>query len=381
MSQESGSEQILLVEDDVDLRRLIGDSLVRLGYGVSRASCMGECVEQLRSASRRPDLLLIDRFLPDGDGCEVLANMAPRGQLPRIPVVVISVDHSAEAVSSALAAGAADYLVKPFESRVLGARVAAAMREARQKETLLKTQQVLARVKKELELIFDAVAEGIMILDADMTVRRINRTGVAISGHLSYDQVIGRKCYEVGVCGSGPCPECPAKLALRQEGSHEAELDGNKDGSRVRMRHRATFLRTGDAQEGMAVVVFEDVTRERAGDEERLRTEKLEAVMRLAGGLAHEISQPLAAVSGRAELLEMALGDAGRDLQRDELNRHVENLRCSSRRLSDIVRRLQNISDYVTKPYYGATEILDLERSAPDYPGEEEGIPGDREAG
>jgi PAS domain S-box-containing protein len=381
LSQEGSSGQILLVEDDGDLRRLIGDSLVRLGYGVTRASNLGECRAELKSACPTPDLLLVDRYLPDGDGWDVLTEMAPKGALPRIPVVVISVDQSAEAVTRALAYGAADYLVKPFESRVLAARLAAAIREARQKETLLKTQQVLARIKRELELIFDTVAESIMLLDADMTVRRINRAGMAMSGHVSYDQVVGKKCHDVMVCGEGPCSECPARQALEQQGSFEAELAREVQGRPVQLRLRAKFLRAGDAQEGLAVVVAEDVTSEREGDRERLRAEKLEAVMRLAGGLAHEISQPLAAVSGRAELLEMALAESGEGVQRSELSRHVENLRSSSRRLSEIVRRLQNISDYVTKPYYGETEILDLERSAPEGQEGEERSSGDREAG
>ena len=93
MSQEGSGDQILLVEDDGDLRRLIGDSLVRLGYGVIRASNLGECVRELNSSARKPDLLLIDRFLPDGDGCDVLADMAPRGRLGLPSLVTARLAH------------------------------------------------------------------------------------------------------------------------------------------------------------------------------------------------------------------------------------------------------------------------------------------------
>ncbi len=354
--------RILLVEDDCDVRRLIGDQLVRLGYEVRRAANLRECYEQLRGAAESPDLVLLDRYLPDGDGCDVIRELQSGGNLPRVPVIVISVDRSAEGVSAALAAGAVDYLVKPFESKVLAARLSTAIREARQKATLLKTQQVLARTKKELELIFDSVDDAILLVDADLLIRRINRAGMAMAGRLSFDQVLGEPCYQVLYGCSEPCAACPTVTALKERVHQEAEVEHDLGGQQLRHLHRAYFLERSDSGADMAVVFTEDVTERRSIEREKARVEKLEAIVRLAGGLAHEFSQPLAAVSGRAELLEMALEQ--NSATQDELQRHVEKLLSSSRRMSDLVRRLQNISDYITKPYYGDAEILDLRLSS-----------------
>jgi PAS domain S-box-containing protein len=363
LSSAGAAAHILVVEDDNDVRRLIGDQLVRLGYEVSRVSTLAECVKALRENPKGLDLVLLDRYLPDGDGCSVIEQMhaALPGQ-PKVPVVVISVDPSGEGVARALSAGAVDYLVKPFESKVLDARVSAAIREARQKETLLKTQQVLARTKKELELVFDAVGEAILVVDSELKLRRINRAGMALAGKISFDQVLGRNWWEV-LYGESPADvEDAASRAIREHGECQESVALELQGRTVRHLHRAYFMERADSGGGMAVVIVEDVTARHDSEEERLRIEKLEAVMRLAGGLAHEISQPLAAVSGRAELLEMSISDeAG---SQADISRHVENLRSNSRRLSEIVRKLQNISDYVTKPYYGSAEILDLERSS-----------------
>jgi DNA-binding response OmpR family regulator len=359
---EEGSGSILLVEDDGDVRRLLGDQLTRLGYKVKGVSSGEECLRALGSTAESTDLVLLDRYLPDGDGYEVLCKIRSGAEAPKPPVVIISVDRNAEGVAAALSAGAVDYLVKPFDSRVLAARVSAAIREARGKETLLKTQQVLARVKRELELIFDAVEEAILLVNPDLTVRRANRAAVRLAGRVSYDQLLGRSCHQV-MCGRpDPCPECPVAEVLTSRGDCQREAQAEFGGRRGRFLRRAYYLGQGDAGDGMVVVVIEDVTRKRDAEREHLRAEKLEAVVRLAGGLAHEISQPLAAVSGRAELLEMALqGGAGGG--GPEIARHVANLMANSRRLTEIVHRLQNVSDYVTRPYCGQTEILDLERS------------------
>ncbi len=355
---------ILLVEDDGDVRRLIGDQLVRLGYSVTRVGSAGECLRTMRSAAPRLDLVLLDRCLPDGEGDEILGQMQSEAEFPLVPVIIISADRSAQAVATLLSAGAVDYLVKPFESKVLGARVAAAIREARQKESLLKTQQQLARIKKELQLIFDAVGEAILLIDRELTVRRINRAGMGLTGKVAFDQILGRKCHEVLYGRQESCPDCPTRAAFRERKGQVVEAQQQVRGETVYHRQQAYFLERVDGGDDMVVLVIADVTEERNSQMETLRAEKLEAVIRLAGGLAHEISQPLAAVSGRSELLEMALEKAEKEADRDELSRHIKNLRTNSRRLSEIVRRLQNISNYVTKPYYGDTQILDLERSS-----------------
>jgi CheY-like chemotaxis protein len=364
---------VLLVEDDADVRRLIGDQLVRMGYKVTQAASMRECLQELQTVSPVPEVMLLDRYLPDGDGCEILRRTQSGGDLPQLPVVVISVDPSADGMSEVLAAGAVDYLVKPFEGKVMAARLAAAVREARQKRALLRTQQVLAGVKCELELIFDAVEAAILLVDANLIVRRINRAGMSIAGRPSYDQVVGQPCH-LAVFGSAePCEDCPALAVLHSGGQASAEISRKRDGKLTCFSHRACFLKRSEDGDGMVVVVAEDVTSRRDLQMEKARAEKLEAVMRMAGGLAHEISQPLAAVSGRAELLEMALRDQGDP----EMRRHLDNLRSNSKRLGGIVRRLQSMSDFVTKPYYGGTEIVDLELSC----GDDDRVEGGRAGG
>jgi PAS domain S-box-containing protein len=257
-----------------------------------------------------------------------------------------------------------DYLVKPFDPRVLEARVAAAIREARQKAVLLRTQQVLARIKRELQLIFDSVSEAVMLVNRDMTIRRVNRAGLTMSGKAAYADLLGRKCHQAIWGFPEPCAGCPVAAAFREGRPQEREMVRHIAGRAVYRRQRAFLLEPPDGSPPLVVEVTEDITEQRRLKDEQLRAEKLEAVMRLAGGLAHELSQPLAAVSGRAELLEMALEDPGKAAEPAEVARHLASLRANCQRIAEILRRLQNIGSYVTKPYYGATEILDLHRSS-----------------
>jgi PAS domain S-box-containing protein len=358
------SGHILLVEDDRDTRRLLGIQLGRLGYRVTQAGTAGECLEALRLAGQAPDLVLLDRHLPDGDGGDVLQHIRQDADLPKMPVMVISADQRAESITGMLASGAVDYLVKPFDSRVLEARVAAAIREARQKLLLLRTQQVLARIKRELQLIFDVVNEAVVLIDGDMIIRRVNRTALAWTGKAAYGDLLGRKCHEAGYGLHEPCADCPVQKAFREGRDQECEMARELGGRTIHMRCRVFLLEPAEDGRPLAVEVIEDVSDQRIRREKELSEERLRAVVRLAGGLAHEISQPLAAVSGRAELLGMALADHEKPPDPAEVARHLESLRENSLRIGEIVRRLQNINEFVTKPYYGSTEIIDLDRSS-----------------
>lgn len=118
---------VLVIDDDQAVRRFLRTVLAGQGYAVVEAGSVAEGIDQLRRA--RPDAVLLDLGLPDGDGTRVLAAMAP--EEPRIPVIVLSArGHEGDKVI-ALDSGADDYLTKPFGAGELMARLRAVMRRGR----------------------------------------------------------------------------------------------------------------------------------------------------------------------------------------------------------------------------------------------------------
>jgi CheY-like chemotaxis protein len=102
--------QILLVDDDRDLREVLGLALARRGYEVRAA---GDGLEALEAvAERRPDLILTDLDMPRMGGIRLAEELARRRIAPPIPLIVLSAD--AEVERSAARVGAAGYLRKPF---------------------------------------------------------------------------------------------------------------------------------------------------------------------------------------------------------------------------------------------------------------------------
>lgn len=115
--------QILLVEDEPGIRAVLRVLLEAEHYRVVEAATAARAAVEARS--HKPDLLLVDLGLPDGDGLTVIREVR---QWSPVPIVVLSARTLEEQKIAALDAGADDYVTKPFSAPELLARVRAALR-------------------------------------------------------------------------------------------------------------------------------------------------------------------------------------------------------------------------------------------------------------
>jgi two-component system KDP operon response regulator KdpE len=118
---------ILVVEDDPQIRRVLGTSLAAHGFGVQTAGSAREAREM--AARLQPDLIVLDLGLPDGDGMDLIGVLRSR---PTQEILVLSARASEELKVRALDLGADDFLAKPFGLPELLARVRVALRRGRQ---------------------------------------------------------------------------------------------------------------------------------------------------------------------------------------------------------------------------------------------------------
>ncbi|WP_345776332.1 response regulator transcription factor [Luteimonas salinisoli] len=116
---------MLLVEDDVEIGRLVSGYLAGHGFAVEAAASGGELRRALET--RAPDLVLLDLGLPDEDGLGLLQYLRQRWQGP---VLVVSGRGEAVERVVGLELGADDYVTKPFDLRELLARIRSALRRS-----------------------------------------------------------------------------------------------------------------------------------------------------------------------------------------------------------------------------------------------------------
>lgn len=117
--------RLLVVEDDEPTRALITSNLDAHGYGVREAGTVAEALRALDQG--RPDLVVLDLGLPDGDGTSVIRRLRRDATTP---ILILSARGEERDKVAALELGADDYVTKPFGLEELRARVAALLRRA-----------------------------------------------------------------------------------------------------------------------------------------------------------------------------------------------------------------------------------------------------------
>ena len=138
MSEQPHPAPILVVEDEVDLRALIGYNLSRSGYPVELTADLGSARQVLECGP--PSLVILDLMLPDGSGLELARQIRQSPSSTSIPILFVTARPKESCSRSYRFSAQDDYLPKPFSVRELLARVQAQMKlhgsGAQQKESI-----------------------------------------------------------------------------------------------------------------------------------------------------------------------------------------------------------------------------------------------------
>jgi two-component system KDP operon response regulator KdpE len=125
MNGPEGKGNILVVDDEPQITRVLKTTLSTQGYGVRTASDGDEAIQMMKDWT--PDLVITDLRMPNLGGLELCRHIRAKS---RVPIIVLSVKGEERIKVEALDAGADDYVTKPFGVHELLARVRAALRRA-----------------------------------------------------------------------------------------------------------------------------------------------------------------------------------------------------------------------------------------------------------
>lgn len=130
---------IIVIEDEIEIRELIALHLLRQGYQVTECENIHQA--RLSILERKYDLVLVDWMLPGGSGVEFIKEIRKSGNETRVLMVTARVE--AVDIVAGLEAGADDYLTKPFDPVVLLARVKALIRRSQQDKKSSNHDQII----------------------------------------------------------------------------------------------------------------------------------------------------------------------------------------------------------------------------------------------
>ncbi len=221
--------------------------------------------------------------------------------------------------------------------------------------------EMVRRAKEQWETAFDALSEGIAVVDTQGLVRRANRALASLLG-VPLPQLIGAS---LGDALLGKSHALIDLLAATRRGDRTAPLVVRSERLQRAVRLNAARI-AGAGFEQSVVVLVEDVTDQQALETQLVQSEKLAAVGQLVSGVAHELNNPLTSIAGLSEFLleqkELGKKDRGHlqviQEQAERAGRIVRNLLAFARKgtaertlvdLNDVLRRTLSLMSYDLK--------------------------------
>lgn len=169
---------VLVVDDQEANMRVVGQLLARAGFEIVPALSGEQALERVNATP--PDLILLDMRMPGMSGFDVLQKLKDTPATRDIPVIFLTADHDRENVALALAAGAVDYITKPFVAEELLGRVKTHidLKQSRDslQRVLIEKQQMVETIAHDLRNYFANIRfAGEMLHENDLETRARDR--------------------------------------------------------------------------------------------------------------------------------------------------------------------------------------------------------------
>jgi two-component system, cell cycle sensor histidine kinase and response regulator CckA len=315
-ARQTAPLRVLLVEDNPIDARFIAAMLRSPSSELecSHVTRLEQALERLEAC--QPDVVLLDLNLEDSAGYQTFYRVQQAAA--RTAVLVLSGSDDEDLAIRTVREGAQDYLVKgSFDGRLLLRSIRYAMERKRSEEALRHSEATV-------RAIFENSLDGIVIFEASGACVVANAAAASLVG-VERDELIGRRLCDF--CDKGFAEEW---ARLRHSGSGRGQFWIHLMAGGLRL---VDYCFTANILPGQHLAMLRDVTEQQDLEEQLRQSQKMEAIGRLAGGVAHDFNNILGIISGYAELLQL-------NAQHERERSRADKIISATEKASSLTRQL-----------------------------------------
>lgn len=349
----------MYIEDDVGLARLFQRAMERAGYEVELALNGDEGIAKFREGSYA--LVALDHKMPGKSGLEVIRALVEPGPLP--PTIMITGAGNERVAVEALKLGAADYIIKDAEGNYLELIPSVVEQTLRNQDLAAEKQraeEALKESEQRYRALFERAGDAIFILQAEGDdVGRIvsaNPSAARMHGY-TVEELARRNIADLHSPDSAELFLSRISSIIDGEWIKHRCTHHRKDGSVFPVELSAGLLDIGGKR--FILAIDRDITEREKSQDLHVRTQRLEAVAELAGGVAHNFNNLLQIVMGGASLIQecAGLGDL------DEIKAQTDQIMRSARYGSETVKQLQSFAGVRNEPKPQTGRVFDMSKT------------------
>jgi PAS domain S-box-containing protein len=350
MEPDTDKVNILLVDDQPNNLLALESILSDMGQNLVQADSGKRALKSLLDHDFA--VILLDVQMPDLDGFETASLIRERDRSRDTPIIFLTaLSRSETNVFRGYELGAVDYIFKPFNPDILRSKVNVFVQLFRQRDTLRRQAQELARLSKQNELILNAAAEGVFGIDVTGRPTFVNPAAARMIGR-NVDEVQGQDIHAlvhpvfpgVKTCEPGQC-RLYAVLHGEFLSDEVEETFFRSNGTSFPVEFCASPMYADDGKPAGSVITFRDVSEKRAAAlaaESERRYREAEAQNRAKDNflatLSHELRTPMTSILGWVQFLRIG------GYSQEELDEALQTIESSARLQARLIDDMLDVS-------------------------------------